>query len=280
MYTISLECGVPNWRFVIKCDNEVISVKLLSVYANFCCNSQYVSCEEERCMTIITGAKYFKIWYADNAYQTETLSFSELIYHTYTLLERSVVSHCTKIGMTMLHGGAISLNGKALAFIAPSYTGKSTLLAHLGASKYDIVSDDCVIIESKTKSIYTYPHPIRIRNRLVLEAFPTISCYRWENFYDFTTREMQNLIISNKKMSHGNSLVGILYIKRSNANNFTKITMANNYRNMIFNLKHTANIELSKQNCIPIARDIPGYLLEYNSLEAAENCVSDLFINH
>lgn len=65
--------------------------------------------------------------------------------------------------LLMLHAGAVAHEetGRALVFVAPSGTGKSTLTRRLG-KRYGYLSDETVGIEPVTLRIHPYPKPITL----------------------------------------------------------------------------------------------------------------------
>lgn len=61
----------------------------------------------------------------------------------------------------LLHGAALARDGKAIAMVAPSGMGKSTAAVTLGAAPdVEYLTDECVIIDPRTWSVYSYPKPV------------------------------------------------------------------------------------------------------------------------
>lgn len=63
----------------------------------------------------------------------------------------------------MLHAGAVAhpRSGRAVAFIAPGGTGKSTLTRRL-ASRYGYLTDETVAFDPATLEIFPYPKPVTL----------------------------------------------------------------------------------------------------------------------
>lgn len=47
----------------------------------------------------------------------------------------------------MLHAGGVRIGNEAVAFLAPSYTGKSTLVAHFVERGYQLITDDLLVLQ-------------------------------------------------------------------------------------------------------------------------------------
>ena len=74
----------------------------------------------------------------------------------------------------VLHGCAIvTSSGKAIAFIAPSMAGKTTLLMELCRRGYSALSDDLLFIEPASNQIVLYRKPVGVREG-ALRLFPEL----------------------------------------------------------------------------------------------------------
>jgi len=65
-------------------------------------------------------------------------------------------------GLEVLHASAVVLNGRAVAFTAPSGTGKSTLAAHLVAAGASFLTDDVLALEQRNGVVEAHSGPARI----------------------------------------------------------------------------------------------------------------------
>lgn len=64
-------------------------------------------------------------------------------------------------GLEVLHASAVGIDGRAIAFTAPSGTGKSSLAAHLVAAGATFLTDDVLAVESADGGVLAYPGPAR-----------------------------------------------------------------------------------------------------------------------
>ncbi len=63
----------------------------------------------------------------------------------------------------MLHGAAVEKDGYAVLFLAPSETGKSTLVSYLCNKGFRYITDERILIDTKTKEVLPFPKTIMLR---------------------------------------------------------------------------------------------------------------------
>lgn len=74
-----------------------------------------------------------------------------------------------------LHASVVSINNQAVAFIGEKTAGKSTLMAHLAAKGYPVLSDDIAVLFEKNKQFWVQSGYPRLRLwRKSLEQFPEV----------------------------------------------------------------------------------------------------------
>ncbi len=66
--------------------------------------------------------------------------------------------------LAMMHGGAVSRNGRGLAFPAASGSGKTTLIAYLIAQEgFTYLADDLIVLSAPSGDIVPWPMPLSIK---------------------------------------------------------------------------------------------------------------------
>jgi hypothetical protein len=60
-------------------------------------------------------------------------------------------------GLELFHASAVAIDGRAVAFVAPSGTGKTSVAAHLAASGMPLVTDDVLALESTSDAVRAHP---------------------------------------------------------------------------------------------------------------------------
>lgn len=78
----------------------------------------------------------------------------EIFFNT-TMYDNSVIA---------LHGAAVEFNGYAYIFLAPTTTGKTTLTAYLTNSDFGYITEDCILIDRQTLTVYPYNCPVHLRS--------------------------------------------------------------------------------------------------------------------
>ena len=62
-----------------------------------------------------------------------------------------------------IHGAAVEYNGYVYIFLAPTTTGKTTLVTYLINNSFGYVTEDCVLLDKQTFKVYPYTCPIHLR---------------------------------------------------------------------------------------------------------------------
>lgn len=121
-------------------------------------------------------------------------------------------------GYIMLHGGAISRNGKAVAILGNSYAGKSTATAYFCAKGFEYLTDDRVLVNANTLQVMPFQRKIMLRSNTtsLLKEIYNISISTNEidlngiqrSIYEPTaevtrTSYLEKIIILNRRMSGG-----------------------------------------------------------------------------
>ncbi len=76
------------------------------------------------------------------------------------LLDQALPRAISDLGRTVIHAGAVRINGRAALFLGESGAGKSTLVASLFRAGYALLSDDAVVLGKRDDyqtALATYP---------------------------------------------------------------------------------------------------------------------------
>lgn len=66
--------------------------------------------------------------------------------------------------VTVFHGSAIKINDHVILLMAPTKTGKTTLVTYLVEHGCKYLADDCVLIKNQTMTIVPFTMPLKIRD--------------------------------------------------------------------------------------------------------------------
>ena len=102
-------------------------------------------------LTLVWEPKRGSIYYKKGKeYTAERLRF--WIYHTFFPITLEIQRK-----YTVLHVGAVEVNGSLILFTAPSFGGKSTLTNYFIAQGHTFFSDDSLCMEKRGKRFYVFP---------------------------------------------------------------------------------------------------------------------------
>lgn len=76
------------------------------------------------------------------------------------LLNQILPLMLSRQGRMVLHAGAVAINGEVTAFVGPTGSGKSTLVAACARAGAEVVSDDCVVVSregARWMAVPSYP---------------------------------------------------------------------------------------------------------------------------
>lgn len=120
--------------------------------------------------------KYLNDSNDENAYQINITYLSDEYYHvtygnqeivTYRLLStiEDILFNTTTYdkNIVALHGSAVSCNGFAYIFLAPTNTGKTTLTSYLAQKNLAYITEDCILIDKTNFTVHPYTCPIHLR---------------------------------------------------------------------------------------------------------------------
>lgn len=63
-----------------------------------------------------------------------------------------------------LHGAAVEYGGRTYVFLAPTTSGKTTLISYLIHNGMGYITEDCVLLDKQTFGVYPYPCPVHLRD--------------------------------------------------------------------------------------------------------------------
>lgn len=98
---------------------------------------------------------YYTVTYGGQTYDTESPLMD---------IHRQLFEHASyDRSVLALHGAAVAWKGRAVALLAATGSGKTTLTSYLTANGYGYLTDDCVLIDRETLVVYPSVTPLHLR---------------------------------------------------------------------------------------------------------------------
>jgi len=172
------------------------------------------------------------------------------------------------------HGAALSYNGKAHLFLAPTTGGKTTLAAYLTYRGFGYLSDDCILLDRKNDQVHPSPTPIHLReggyqvlSELgALTASCTVMGAGDSRRYVFTPQN-----ISVQPLPIG----GIYWLKRTeDRNECLPCGTAEKVKGLLSSLLVYRPVDAAMIQCCMAAAKQGGYMLLYKDMEYVYELVS------
>lgn len=155
-------------------------------------------------------------------YKNDQIFFSRPNYIDDDTIRNNIVNEVIKLVYAvkdhpLLHASAVSLGSSCVGFIATTYSGKSTIAAHLVQSGYDYVSDEILpLFHHSYKQIFTYPSNMGIKLRNAsLEHFNKND----KHIFEGLTHENRNYFKDFKVSAKPLTLKALFLICQSEDNN-------------------------------------------------------------
>ena len=116
-------------------------------------------------------------------------------------------------GILPLHAGAVEVNGRAFVFIAPTGTGKTTLVAYLAHKGYPYISDDRALVDMDTLDVAIDITPLRLRP----ESFPVLrGCGCAVEGKEVNIENIRRIVYTPEAVASGDLPIGgLFFIERS-----------------------------------------------------------------
>lgn len=106
-------------------------------------------------VSILREGTRFRVIFENESYLTDAplYAFSSILFE-HTEYDVSVLA---------LHGAAVEWRGKAYLFLAHTSGGKTTLTSYLVSCGFGYLSDDCILVDRETLTVYPGSNPIHLR---------------------------------------------------------------------------------------------------------------------
>lgn len=273
MNCLELLCGIPHWAARIYIDDAFLEDIIRNVYHDLIgANDESRDCE--RCGIYILSVKDgFCINYiyrgtlkfdAMNADDVVFLIYHLLEYYTDTLLlnENTIVP---------FHGGMVSKDNMIFPIVAPTHTGKSTLIAYLCGTGYNYMSDDYIFC-GFDRSAFSFNLPLSLRtvnylteNNKANVVYSGYNKYKNEYVYLYRSTSTYNRCLE------GSLVKKFIFINRCNKNSIQKLNCGEAYVRLLNNLKNAVMIDKRERLLLEFAKQLECFYICYEDMDFVQS---------
>lgn len=269
-YLYSENCS---WKIKISTESCRVKNIIKKIFGELVSEEKVVGKIEEELEIIINESNNKYILEGRNCtYKLD--SIDKVAFYLYRIIDK-LTEEYSKDEYSIFHGGVMKKNTNSIAIIAPSMSGKSTLITYLYTNGYRYVSDDYIFVNRENLLVNSYPMPVSLRNIDVLSDRLS-SNYIVASGYNDLKAEF-NYLIQMKNVYKGKNRLGqVWFINRAENNSFQKLRKGELFEMLILNLKNTKRMDIDQKAIINICNTVEGYRLTYSSLNYAFKCIDSL----
>lgn len=122
-----------------------------------------------------------------------------------------------------LHGAAVCYKNEVYLLLAPTHTGKTTLTAYLTNNGLEYVTDDCIIVDSKSLLVHPFQMPLHLRSGGV-EVLKGAGCNIPDNLpLVFEGNVHRYILTPDKERSSPAKIAKLFFIERTENDNSLKL---------------------------------------------------------
>ena len=167
----------------------------------------------------------------------------------------------------VLHGGLVAKDGQAYGIIAPTMTGKSTLVAFLSLNGFEYLADDYIFVGREDLKVISLPLPVSLRETTALGDVLQQGC-TVEGYNEL--KGENNALFPIHQSSHREYyLKKLFFIHRCDENRKQLMEKGKLYKELLFNMKNAIDLDEEIISISQLVEYVTGYEMLYNNLESA-----------
>lgn len=265
---IQLTNDIKHWEIMLEGENDIIE-KMTMITNRF--KVIYFENEEQvkRCENLISITRKtnndYCIKYRDSVYMCNTIS--EALFIVYEAIDfytkNAEHSKMLSTNYCILHGGSVSYGDHTIGVLAPSYTGKSSMICELVTRGFNYISDDYLFY--RAGKIIPFQLPLRLRNiRYISNDVRKYIMLEGTNPYTHGYEYLLNFRPENKEQQ-----LDSLWIlqRKSNANiQINKMNSRDAFVTLVLNEKRSESSEIinNYSALLEISKNVPVYVITYS----------------
>lgn len=150
---LNLNINLPKQtQFTVKTDCGILSNSLRLKYGIYVNEN---GTDGDNVILAVKGDKEYRVRFKD-----------ELLYTEYPLKVIDDIMYERREyddGIYAIHGGAVEYDGGAYIFAAATTSGKTTLTSYLTSKGFGYVTDDCILLDRQSFTVYPFTTPVHLR---------------------------------------------------------------------------------------------------------------------
>lgn len=269
MSYLTLLSDIPHWVVKINTDNILLENIIKNVYRDLIVVNKKRGDYEECRINILTSLYGFQINYmyrgtlTFDAMNTDDVVF--LIYHLVEYYTDTLLLHANTI--IPFHGGMVSKNNKIYPILAPTHTGKSTLIAYLCGKGYDYMSDDYIFC-GFDRSALSFNLPLSLRTvKYLTENNKSNIVYSGYNKYKSEYVYLYSSIPKYNSCLEGSTIEKFIFINRCNENSIQKLNCGEAYVHLLNNLKTAVMLDRREKMLLEFAKQLKCFYICYDDMD-------------
>ncbi|MBQ8175052.1 MAG: hypothetical protein IJ009_06590 [Clostridia bacterium] len=197
-------------------------------------------------------------------------------FYIYAVIDKLIEGHMDD-RFCVFHGGVIARDGAALCILAPTMTGKSTMIAHFSLNGYDYLADDYIFIDRSRKTICPVPMPVALRSTAFL-GDSLNGHFLTSGFNELRGEDITLLNLFDEESQNGCEYIAqnVLLIHRTDENKLLEMSRGETYKELLFNMKRAVDFERDARAIGGYANEFSGYRLLYSSFAYAAECLEQI----
>lgn len=158
--SLQLTSALPGWSVSIHAEEAAVQRKTAALFPSFLQKDM-----PDTGTSDIIVSRNGDVSYGTRRYTA--VKQHETLFYIYEGVDYLTKNHM--LPFTMLHGGAVSIAGQAIGLLAPTHTGKSTLVAELLLHGAQFLCDDYLLVDDQLRA-HPFPLPLRLRELSILSS--------------------------------------------------------------------------------------------------------------
>lgn len=265
---LQLTCKIRKWRIFINCDDDIAD-QMCKIVGRFSIEPVLQNETDKNVICISTNQNgSFNIEYNSSFYVAQTIN--DVLFLLYEAIDfytkNAAYSKELSSDYCILHGGSVSYKNKAIGILAPSMTGKSTMICELVSRGFNYVADDYLFYHDD--KVVPFQLPLRLRSIKCLSR--DVRPYIILEGYNPYTNDYEYILDCPSELSE-QTLAAIWVINRGDSKDveISRMDSRSSFLTLVLNGKRSDSSEIinNYSSMLSISKSVPIYAITYAEVE-------------